>query len=198
MKKRLLIMGLGTLVSAGQLMASPILDFEALAHAGPTWVTYSSVSEDGFTFSSPVGINITGSNGIPTQNDGYKGSATAWVSGGNTISLVKDDSNSFDLESIDLARFSDAYSGSTTVAIIGYNAGGTQVASQSFTLPGAGDESLQTYTLDSTFSGIYKASWLQTPDYFQFDNVIVPEPTSIAMIGLVSGGAVFIRRRLVR
>ena len=184
-----------TVLLTVRLATGAIIDFEALAHSEPSWVTYSSISEDGYTLSSSVGINITGSAGIPGQVDGYKGSATAWVSGGNTIFMVKDDSGSFDLKSIDLARFSDTYTGSTTVEIIGYNAGGTQVTSQSFALPGSGDESLHTYVLNSTFSGIYKASWMQTPDYYQVDNInVIPEPASLGLIALVSGGIYFSRR----
>ena len=81
------------------------------------------------------------------------------------------------------------------VDIFGYNAGGTQVASQSFPLPATGDESLHTYVLDSTFSGIYKASWTQTPDFYQVDNIhVIPEPASLGLIGLVTGGIFFTRR----
>ena len=189
------IVAMGIVLLSVRFATGALIDFEALAHSGPSWVTYSSVSEDGYTLSSSVGINITGSNGIPGQTDGYKGSATAWVAGGNTIFLVKDDSNSFDLKSIDLARFSDTYDGPTVVEIIGYNAGGTQVTSQSFTLPNFGDESLHTYVLDSSFLGIYKASWKQTPDFFQADNInVIPEPASAGLLALVSGGIFFTRR----
>lgn len=189
------IVAVGVVLLSVRFATGAIIDFEALAHSGPSWVTYSSVSEDGYTLSSSVGINITGSAGIPSQVDGYKGSATAWVSGGNTIFLVKDDSNSFDLKSIDLARFSDSYTGPTVVDIIGYNAGGTQVTSQSFTLPNFGDEALHTYVLDSSFVGIYKASWKQTPDYYQIDNInVIPEPASAGLLALVSGGIFFTRR----
>lgn len=193
--KTKIIVTMGAVLLTVRLATGAIIDFEALAHSEPSWVTYASINEDGYTLSSSVGVNITGSAGIPNQVDGYKGSATAWVSGGNTIFMVKNDSNSFDLKSIDLARFSGEYTGSTMVDIIGYNAGGTEVASQSFPLPGTGDESLQTYVLNSTFSGIYKASWTQTADYYQVDNIhVIPEPASLGLIGLCAGGIVFTRR----
>ena len=180
-------------VGAGQIMAAiTVLDFEALADTSPG--SYASISEDGFTLSSPDNIQITGS-GFP-QPDGYKGSATASTYANSSTYLVKDDSGSFDLTSIDLARFSDNFTGSVQVNIIGYDDFDNQVTNQLFTLPAFGDESLHTYALDSTFSGIYMASWRQEPDYFQFDNIVltyIPEPTTLLLLGL--GGLMLRRKR---
>ena len=179
-------------VGAGQIMAAiTVLDFEALAHTGGL-VFYSSISEDGYTLTADSEMAITGSG--YTDADGYKGSATASTASGFSAYLVKDDSGSFDLTSIDLARYSDLYTGSVQVNIIGYDDFDNQVTSQLFTLPDTGDESLHTYALNSTFSGIYMASWTQVPDFFQFDNIVltyVPEPTTLLLLGL---GGLMLRR----
>lgn len=195
MKRFLLITVLAVCVGEGRVMAAlTILDFEALAHSGEI-VFYDSISEDGFTLSADdLRIGITGSSGIHNQGDSYKGSTTAWTHTGHTAYLLKDDSGPFDLDSIDVARFSDRWTEPAVATIIGYDATGAEVASQSFTLPDTGDESLHTYVLDSSFSGIYKASWAQ--DYFQFDNIVVnpvPEPVTALLLGL--GGFAFLRKR---
>jgi hypothetical protein len=194
MKQLLLIMILSMFVGSGQTMAAPtVLDFEALAHTGDK-VIYHSISEDGFTISAAPNeqwdiIAISGSGGLPGHGGYYKGSATAWIYAQRaTAYLAKDDSGPFDLNFIDLARFSSVWTGPVIVNIKGYNNVGNQVASQSFTLP-------NTYALNDSFLGIYQASWTQNPDYFQFDNIVInaiPEPATLSLLAL---GAILAGRK---
>ena len=180
--RKLILMSIIAALAVPAMAAPTLIDFEALAHTG-AYVSHAPISEDGFTLTG--NLYITGSNANSFQADMYKGSATAFSNTTNgSVYLVKDDSGSFDLISIDLARFSDSHTGSVQVNIIGYDNAGTQMTNQIFTLPSYGDESLHTYTLNSSFLGIYKASWAQTLYYHQFDNIVlnvIPAPGAILL-----------------
>ena len=164
-----------------------IIDFQSLEAAGyPDHGT--QYIEDGYQLdcSSEWGFWSLGTN-----HTSYSGSTALHVGDvvGNT-QLSKVGGGTFDLISIDLAELYDLGSYDVTFVRDGGH-------SQTFTLDGIAFGA-ETFTFDSGFLGSTTVTWAQDPEYHQFDDiVIIPEPASIGLLGLISGGIYFARRFFV-
>lgn len=163
----------------------PTMTFDSLV-IGSSQTTYS---EDGFTINSANGDIFVGSNFVDvSQTPVIFGSHIA-----ASFTLTADNGGAFDLFAIDLGELST----SQFVNFVGTLADGGTVSAGFFT-PGGGDD-LQTVTFGPEFSNLTSVTWL--PRGGKFDNIVlgptsVPEPGTLASLGLLVGTLAFRRRRV--
>ena len=189
-------LALGSLVTLSA-RGDIIIDFEALKHVDTKVVSIGNTySEKGFT------LTETGDNGFATFGTlerRFSGSTALFdETAGGITTLVKDGGGSFNLKSIDLAELNGNGAVSVTFTAV-QNGGGT--ASQTFTTDGIAFGA-ETFAFSSAFGAITSLSFVQVSPYHQFDNIrfgtlsAVPEPSSLAMLGIAAAaGLVAIRRR---
>ena len=162
-------------------------------NVGPTY------TEDGFTISNLS--NTTSSTALLSPRSGnttyYAGSAALFNNSGNgTTELVKDSGGTFDLFSIDLTEVDINRLGPTSVDFTGHLFGGGTIT-QSIGLDGVfGFETL----FFSGFENLTSVTWVQSPQFHQFDNIridvaAVSEPSVLALLGLGLVGVGFSRKK---
>lgn len=167
------------------------IDFQSLEHIDASTVYHgpAAYTEDGYqivNLSDPIYLGTFG-----TLEGRYTGSTAMFndITGGIT-ELSKIGGGTFDLLSIDLAELNGSSPADVTFVRDG---GHTQTFSLDAIAFGA-----ETFVFDAGFLNSTTVTWSQDANYHQFDNIVViPEPASLAMIGLVSGCGIFIRRRFM-
>jgi len=160
----------------------------------------SGYDVDGFTFTGTQtpGVWTTGSTGLPvpgTPDNPVGGAASVSLStffAGGIITMTKDDSQTFNISSIDVAQWGAGAAGSYAGFFKGYDSGHNLIAAQ--TCAGAdvaGQPVLSTCNL-SGFSNIFSLEFeegtYQSGEAAQFTNIVVnenatPEPGTPFLIG---------------
>lgn len=169
------------------------LDFESLAHTDDIIVDHgSTIAEDGFLISNTSTVESTGFApslaSFGSQTTGYTGSTTVFNDNiGGETRLTKEDGGLFDIISIYLSELypmdDPAYSNPFDVIFTGVQYDGGHV-SQTFTLDGLVGS--QCFVFSKEFVGLNSVSWIQSPDFHQFDDITVnpvPEPCTLLLFG---------------
>ena len=172
------------IIASGSTHAVTI-DFESLI----PYETVSGYSQDGYIISTnhPNGFRNIG----PSTSLNYTGSSTLTpIQTGSTTSLTRINSETFDLNSIDLAELLDSPAGNspTSVVFTGIYQGG---GSASYTANLDLNFGLETFDFGSLFHNVVSVSWKQGNPFHQFDNIVIDEtsvtisaPATLALLGL--------------
>lgn len=195
-------------------VASVILQFDPPRN----WVANNSVEEDGFIFSSPKASQFVNGGGLvfrnpPPGEGNYNGLNTVPCNGSNYAVpftgsepvLRQKDDLPFRLYGFDLAEYSKSFDDPHSVAVTGYYATGGTIATV-LQLDGRVEglaSDFETFTFDQNWNDLNRVVMFASVPWvsgvgFSVDNIevsVIPEPSGIVMIGLVSGCALFIRRK---
>lgn len=177
-----------------------VIDFNTQLGASP--VNVATYSEDGFIFTS----SVSASNALTfwgTSNSGWTGSPALFSNYTfETAKLAATDGLAFTLDSIDVSElFPNQGASALNVVLRGLHADGTTTTT---TLAMDGVFGMQTFVLGNAMSNVVSISWQTLTAVAQFDNLVlqrvsVPEPSSLALLGLGMAGLALVRsRRRVR
>ncbi len=166
--------------------ASMIIDFNSAVAQNQT-----SYNEDGFNLT----VNVA--NHLETFGTGHPfahGSPAAYNIGGNGLTtLTKIGGGSFELKSIDLSENLDSLSlAGRTVKFTGTKTDTSTVMQTHIITDGL--SAFETFSFTG-FTDLTSVTWNQssTGGSYSFDNLVVPEPSTLAMFGIAL--AVMARRR---
>lgn len=200
----LLCLTLSTLGAVQNALAVTI-DFESLAHQDDLVLDHGAVYEEN-VFLIINEATEEGSGFAPslasfgTASSSYSGSTALFNDNweGRTV-LTKTNAGLFDFVSIYLSELypeADPLDASPfDVSFMGLLNDGSTV-SQKFTLDGLAGSEL--FVFDKDFSNLIAVTWLQTPDFHQFDDInvnSVPEPTTLFLLDSGLIGAAISRKK---
>ncbi len=173
-----------------RLPPGEVIDFGS----GETWTS------GGFAFTpGPIRDDNESHVGNAVEFWGYNGTHVGlWH---HDMVLTREGGGPFNLESFDFSGFPTDYEAPFTVTA----QPGNVVAnfSPDGLVDGAGGlEDFETFFLPAGFTNITSATWVHTGDatligLFVMDNISVPEPGTLSLLGIVALGAIGSRRRLV-
>lgn len=188
----LLLFALALWTPQGAAATTVIIDFESLAHAGTATTPPQPYDEDGFRLTADTGFAVWG-----TASPHHAGSAALYNDYPDEFTeLTRIGGGTFSPVSIDLAELFDD-SLSVSVTFVG-TLPDTSTVLQTFTLDALHDgttASFETFFFDASFQGIESLRWQQESEFHQFDNVVIPEPSSLGLALLGLAGLARPRRR---
>ena len=160
----------------------------------PNW------TEQDMYFETPNGMTVQDSGGQANAPD--NGSTwmrtMAWPRQA-PLTITNLSGAPFTLHFVDLAEYSTLYSTPRSIPFIGYKNDGSIVTTTFITdgiIDGTGPlADFETFMFDADFTNLNRV--VVNTYLYSMDNLgisVVPEPSSIAMIGLISGGTWFSRR----
>ena len=181
-----------------------VIDFDPLAHTGTGPVNIGTTyTEDGFTLTADSASTTANDTFYAhgTSSDLYRGSTALFHGADNGVTvLTRSDGGSFNLLSIELAelnRVGTEYNIDVTFTGV-LAAGGTVIQSFNLDNVAAMGSGFQKFTFPGIFQNLVSVSWLEAPDYHQFDKIevaAIPVPPAVWLFGSGLLGLIGIARR---